>query len=457
MPGNMTPMTTTRRRFLTSTTALAAGAWMAPRFAIGRSGPSANSRINLACIGVGGRGAINLQGLSAENIVAMCDVDDLNAAESFNAHPKAKRFRDFRRMLDKMGKEIDAVVVSTPDHTHFAATMAAMELGKHVFCEKPLAHTVWEARTMKKAAQRYKVVTVMGNQGHATEGIRYVKEWYDAGVLGRVHHVDAWLDGINYNGRFFRKPEAFPPPAAPVPEHLDWDLWLGPCSAKVPYNPVYHPRAWRGFYGFGSGLLGDWACHTLDAPFWALGLGMPSVVERVSSAGSPSGFAPTSCTIRFEFPARGEKPPVVLHWHEGNPKPEIREAWGIKEIGATGMIMTGDKGCLMTGERPDSPRLIPDETWREFRRNLPPKTIPRVKGGHYREWTDAIRGGPQPGSNFDYAAELTEMVLIGVLAQRFGGRIEYDAAQMNIANRPELNAYLRVPARDGWRFGESLG
>ncbi len=450
-------MMTTRRRFLTSTTALAAGTWIAPRFAIGQSGGSANKKLNLAFIGVGGRGAHNLQGLADENVVALCDVDDNNAADSFKAYSNAKRFRDFRQMFDKMGKEIDAVVVSTPDHTHFAATMAAMELGKHVFCEKPLTHTVWEARTMKKAAQHYKVVSIMGNQGHATEGIRYVKEWYDAGVLGQVTEVAAWLNGINFNGRFFKKPEAFPPSAMPVPDSLDWNLWLGPCTEKISYNPVYNPRSWRGFYNFGSGLLGDWACHTLDAPFWALGLGMPAVIESESSAGVANGFAPTSSTIRFEFPARGDKPPVVLRWHEGNPKPEIREAWGIKEIGASGMIMTGDKACLMTGERPDSPRLIPDEQWLEFRKNLPPKTIPRIKGGHYREWTDAIRGDdPHPGSNFDYAAELTEMVLLGVIAQRFGGRVEYDAAQMKITNRPELNAWLRLSARDGWKYGETL-
>jgi predicted dehydrogenase len=430
---------------------------MAPRFAIGQSGASANSKLNLAFIGAGGRGEVNLQGLSGENIVALCDVDDLSASASFRAHPNAKRFRDFRQMLDKMGKEIDAVVVSTPDHTHFAATMAAMELGKHVFCEKPLAHTVWETRTMKKAAKHYKIVSQMGNQGHATEGIRYVKEWYDAGILGQVTEVTAWLKGINFEGRFFRKPESFPPPGMPAPDTLDWDLWLGPCTEKIAYNPVYHPRSWRGFYGFGSGLLGDWSCHTLDAPFWALGLGMPTVIECESSSESPAGFAPTACAIRFEFPARGDKPPVILRWHEGDPKPEIRKTWGLENIGEAGMIMTGDKGCLMTGERPDSPRLIPDERWLEFRKNLPPKTIPRIKGGHYREWTDAIRGdGPLPGSNFDYGAELTEMALLGVLAVRFGGRFEYDAAQMKITNRPELNAYLRIPAREGWKFGESL-
>jgi predicted dehydrogenase len=453
----MTSIPGSRRHFLRSTAAVAAGSWIAPRFAIGRPGPSANGRINLACIGVGGRGALNIQGLAAENIVALCDVDDQNAAESFKAHPKARRFRDFRRMFDEMGKEIDAVVVSTPDHTHFAVTMAAMELGKHVFCEKPLAHTVWEVRTMKKAARHYKIVSQMGNQGHATEGIRYVKEWVDAGILGQVTEVTAWLQEINFNGRFFRKPEAFPPPATPVPDHLDWDLWLGPIARKVPYNPIYHPRSWRGFYEFGSGLLGDWSCHTLDAPFWALGLGMPTVVELVNQTGGSAGFAPDSSAVRFEFPARGDKPPVVLHWHEGLPKPELREAWGLEKTGDTGMIMTGDKASLMTGERPDSPRLLPNEMWLEFRRNPLPKTIPRIKGGHYREWTDAIRGdGPPPGSNFDYGADLSEVALLGVIAQRFGGRIEYDAAAMRITNRPELNAHLRIEAREGWRYGESL-
>jgi len=447
-----------RRRFMTSTAAIAAGAWMAPRFSIGRDGAPASSRINLAFIGAGGRGAINLGGFPGENIVALCDVDDHYAAASYEAHPKARRFRDFREMLEKMGGEIDAVVVSTPDHTHFAATMAAMELGKHVFCEKPLTHTVEEARLMKKAARHYQVISQMGNQGHASEGIRYVKEWFEAGVLGKVTGVTAWLGGVNFEGRFFSKPDAFPPPPMPVPDHLDWDLWLGPCAADTPYNPVYHPRTWRGFYAFGSGLLGDWSCHTLDAPFWALGLGAPSVVEREHIKGGSAGFVPDAAVTRFEFPARGDHPPVVMRMHEGPPGPELRKEWKLAKLPADGgMIMTGDKASLMTGGRPDSPRLLPDETWRAFRSNRPEKTIPRIRGGHFREWTDAIRGdGPVPGSNFDYAADLTEMVLLGVLAQRFGGRIKYDAANMRITNRPELDPHLRINARDGWRFGTGL-
>lgn len=446
----------TRRHFL-GTSALATGAFLAPRFAIGQSGPSANSRINLAFIGVGGRGMDNLNSLAGENIVALCDIDDQRAADAFGKFPKARRFRDYREMLDKMGKEIDAVVVSTPDHSHFPATMAAMELGKHVFTEKPLAHNIWQCRTLKKAAKHHKVISQMGNQGHATEGIRYIKEWHDAGVLGNVTEVVAWFSGPDFNGPFFKKPDAFPPKAMPVPAHVDWDLWRGPHTGEVAYNPVLHPLTWRGFFDFGCAELGDWACHTLDAPFWALQLGMPTVIEAEKREGGSEMFTPDSSLIRFEFPARGDKPPVVLKWHDGRFRPEIREEWGLKELAADGMIMTGDKATLMTGGRPDSPRLIPDDVWKDFRRNVPPKTIPRIKGGHYREWTDAIRGdGPLPGSNFDYAAELTEMSLLGVLAMRFGGRVEYDPAAMKVTNRPELNAYLKEPAREGWRYGESL-
>lgn len=444
--------TTNRRRFLKSTATLAAGAWVAPQFAIGRPGPSANDRINLAFIGVGGRGMINLGGFTGENIVALCDVDDQNAAAAYDANPKAKRFRDFREMLEKMGDGIDAVVVSTPDHTHFAASMASMQLGKHVFCEKPLAHTVEEVRLMKQAAAHHKVITQMGNQGHATEGIRLVKEWTEAGALGRVTEVAAWFSAINFDSRFFRKPAVMPPPAVAVPEHLDWNLWLGPHTAGTPYNPIYHPRTWRGFYAFGSGLLGDWWCHTLDAPFWALGLGMPSVVECEEKSGGSEDFAPDAAVTRFEFPTRGDQPPVVMRVHEGGAGPKLRPEWGLDSLPGEGMIMTGDKASLMTASRPNSARLLPEATWQKFRRNPPAKSLPRIRGGHFQEWAEAIRGGPAPGSSFDYAADLTEVALIGVIAQRFGGRIEYDAANMKITNRPELDTHLRIHAREGWKY-----
>lgn len=450
-------MNTTRRRFIGSTTALAAGAFVLPRFSIGQSGPSANSRLNRAFIGVGGRGEKNLQGLSQENVVALCDVDDREAAASFAKWPKAKRFKDFREMLDKMGKEIDAVVISTPDHTHFAATMAAMECGKHVFCEKPLTHNVWQARMLKKGAAHYKVVSQMGNQGHATEGIRYMKEWYEAGALGQVGEVHAWLGGPNFGSRYFAKAANHPPAAQPVRDGLDWDLWLGTVAKDIPYNEIYVPKRWRGYYDFGGGLLGDWTCHTLDGPFWALGLGMPTRIEAVKKSGDDSLVCPESSVIRYDFAARGDKAPVSIFWYEGGNRPGIRKEWGLKKLGDDGMIMSGDKASLMSGTRPDSPRLIPGEVWQDFRRNLPEKTIPRVKGGHYREWTDAIKGdGPAPGSGFDYASGLTEMLLLGVLAQRFGGRLDYDAGNMTVTNRPELDAYLKEPVRKGWEFGKAV-
>jgi predicted dehydrogenase len=449
-------MSSSRRRFL-RTTAAAAGAFALPQFNIAKAGPSANSKLNLAFIGVGGRGVRNLQGLAAENIVALCDVDDNEAAGGYQKFPGAKRFKDFRVMLDKMGKEIDGVVITTPDHAHFAATMASMELGKHVFCEKPLTHNVWQARMLKRGASHYKVISQMGNQGHATEGIRYIREWYQAGVLGEVKEVLAWLKGPNFDSRYFGKTAVMPPPEEEVPAHLDWELWRGPVAKGIAYNGVYVPKKWRTYYDFGGGILGDWSCHTLDGPFWALDLGMPTRIEAVKREGDGTIACTTASMIRFEFPARGDKPPVTLTWHDGGHRPENRKEWGLKDIGGDGMIMVGDKASLMTGGRPDSPRLIPEEIWRDFRKNVPEKTIPRVKGGHYQEWTSAIKGdGPAPGSSFDYGAELTEMALLGVLAQRFGGVLEYDAKKMKITNRPELNQFLKEPVREGWEYGKGV-
>jgi predicted dehydrogenase len=360
-------------------------------------------------------------------------------------------------MLDKMGKEIDAVVISTPDHTHFAATMAAMELGKHVFCEKPLTHSVWEARMLKKGARHYKVVSQMGNQGHATEGIRYMKEWFEAGALGEVRNVLAWMPGPKFGTRFFDRAATHPPAVEPVPDTLDWELWRGPVATDVPYNGVYVPRRWRGYYEFGGGLLGDWSCHTLDGPFWALGLGMPTRVEVIENRGGDTVRCPEAGIVIYQFPARGEKPPVQLTFHHGGHAPKNVPEWGLEKLPEGGMIMVGDKASLLSGTRPDSPRLIPPDYWMEFRKNVPEKTIPRVKGGHYREWINAIKGeGPEPGSNFDYAAGLTEMVLLGVLAQRFGGVVDYDAAGMKVTNRPELDAFLKPPVRGGWEFGKGV-
>ncbi len=449
--------TLTRRAFVKGTSAVLTTSFVLPQFSIARSEGSANEKLNIALVGVGGRGGANLKGCSGENIVALCDVSEESAAKAFSEYPKARQFKDFRVMLDTMEKEIDAVVISTPDHTHFVATMDAMQRGKHVYVEKPLTHNIWQARTLRKAAHHYNVVSQMGNQGHAGNGIRSIKEWTDAGVLGNVTQVDAWLPGPGFNGRYFLKPDQFPLKPEPVPAGLHWDFWQGPAQER-PYNHFYVPRSWRCWWDFGCGLLGDWACHTLDAPFWALQLGIPTVAEPEKRSDSSDGFIPDQSIVRFEFPARGNRPAVALRWHEGGLKPAPRPEWGSEKLGRRGMVMSGDKTSLITGGRPDGPRLLLSrEDWYTFRKAPPKKTIDRVEGGPWAEWIAAIKGdGPMPGSNFDYASRLTEMILVGVLAQRFNKRIEWDAESMRITNHPELNVFVKEPVRKGWQYGDNL-
>jgi predicted dehydrogenase len=450
-----------RRKFITRTSAVAAGALLVPGIVRGGSGSAGkgNGKVNIAVIGVGGQGQENWRECTNENVVALCDVSETAAAEGFKKFPEAKRFKDFRVMFDKMAKEIDAVIVATPDHTHFAAAMAAMQLGKHICVEKPLAHNIWQLRTLRKAAKKYNVISQMANQGHATIGIRYVKEWYEAGILGNVKEVIAWFNGPEFTPRgYFLKPDSYPPKEEPIPAGLDWDLWLGPVAYR-PYSHFYIPRFWRGWYELGNGELGDWACHTLDAPFWSLDLGMPVSVDSVSrTPSSPQGFVSDQSILNFEFAARGTKPPVTLKWYEGGLKPENRPEWGLKELPSSGMIMAGDKVSLMTGGRPNDPKLlIPEKEWKHFFENKPAETIPRVEGGPRAEWFAAIKGnGPLPGSNFDYSTRLTEMASIGVMAQRFNTRIEYDADNMKITNHPEFDIYVKEPVRRGWEYGEDL-
>ena len=362
-------------------------------------------------------------------------------------------------MFDEMGKDIDAVIIATPDHTHFPAAMAAMELGKHVFVEKPLAHNIWQLRTMKKAAKHYGIVSQMGNQGHTTNGIRLVKEWYEAGILGRVKEVIAWQGKLRFsqNG-FFSKPISFPPPTEQVPQGLDWDLWQGP-AAERPFNNDYVPKSWRGFYDYGDGKLGDWACHTLDAPFWALDLGMPHTVEGTVPNPVPDhSFVADESVVTWHFGARGDKPPVTMKWYEGIEQPAIRPEWGVDKIPGNGMIIIGDKKTLITGGRPnDAKLLVSKEEWTEFMKNPPAKTIPRIlEEKPVQEWIAAIKNDTLPGSNFDYSASLTEMIQVGILAQRFGGTINYDAKNMKATSRPELDVHIKEPARKGWSYGENL-
>ena len=430
---------------------------------------SPNRKLNLAFIGVGGRSGANLRGcdihtadgVATNNIVALCDVSDERAAAGYKKYPKAKRYTDFRKMFDEMANEIDAVVISTPDHTHFAATMAAMQLGKHVYVEKPLAHNVWQLRTLKKAAKHYGVVTQMGNQGHTTAGVRRVKEWVDNGIVGDVKEVFAWSGGPHFKETgYFLKPTEYPAKGEAIPEGIDWDSWLGP-NAERPYSPYYLPRFWRSWYEFGHGQLGDWACHTLDAPFWSLDLGMPTSTTSIARNPQPQNhhFVSDQSVVRFEFPARGSKPPVTMHWFEGGLTPTNRPEWNLDSLPNGGMIMVGSKRSIMTGGRPDDSRLmVSKEEAKEIEKSLESSMIPRVKENDPQgEWIRAIKEeGPKCGSPFSYAADLTEMAVIGVLAQRFHTHIEYDAANMKVTNHKDFDQYLKEPVRKGWEYGEEL-
>ena len=420
-----------------------------------------NSRLNIALIGVGGRGIQNWQPIiNSENIVAMCDVDDRWASKALTrikeSHANVKRFKDYRVMFDKMQNLIDAVIISTPDHTHFHAAITAMELGIHVCIEKPLAHNVWQCRTLKKAANHYGVISQMANQGHTTNGIRQVKEWYEAGILGEVREVHAWFGEFNFKpGHWWDKPSEFPPKKQNIPKTLDWNLWLGPAKNRN-YNKVYVPKSWRGFFDFGNGQLGDWSCHTLDAPFWALNLGMPtSVFGNVPEPRAKENFVADKSTVEFTFPANNDRKSVKLKWYEGGFKPNFGDDFPLKNVPNLGMVMIGSKNSLITGGRPNNPRLlVSEEEWTEFKKNPPKQKIPRLKSGDetpIQEWIDGIKNNFLPESNFNYSAELTEMALIGVLSQRFSGKIDYDAEKMQIINRPELNKFLREEARDGWK------
>lgn len=439
-----------KRRHFISQAAL--GALSFP--AILRSAGSPNNKINVACIGVGGMNGGLICGEGREgfaervNYVAFADVDDSRAAKTFDKFPAAKRYRDFRRMLDQHGNQIDAVMVGTPDHTHFVASMAAVALGKHVFCQKPLCRTIWEVRKLHAAAKEKKVVTQMGNQGHTWDNMRLGVEWLRGGVIGSVREVRMWSNRPKW-GRY----DAPMPAGEPMRENFDWDLWLGPAKER-PFSSKYCPGEWRAWWDFGTGSLGDIGCHTLDMPVWAFELGTPTAVSAETSNRNEHGTH-TSNLVTWEFAATAKRGPITLKWYDGGRFPERPEGMSpdakINEEG--GSFFIGDKGAIyVPGMRPDSVRVVPEEKMQELAqsKSLPPQSMPRIKGGPVNEWLDAIRNGTQPGSNFDYAAPLTELVHLGNLAIRTGRRIEWDPAQMVARGAPEADKYLKPFVRSGW-------
>lgn len=463
-----------RRDFLTTTAASMAGGWAFPGAAIAQAATpvtpaaSKNGRLNIAMIGAGNIAGMALNGCEGEHIVAMADVDQgmLDAQAAKPAYAKTRMFTDFRVMLDAMEKEIDAVCINTPDHTHFVATMDAMQRGMHVCTQKPLTHNIWEARTLKKAKDRYGVVTNMAVQGHTYDGIRQMREWVEADILGQVTEVHAyrggphWVDGEGNPSEYWQTPGAVPPPAEPVPSHLDWELWKGPSATELPYNGLYHPKTWRAHHAFGLGMLGDWMPHIADGPVSILDLYDPVVVELEAIEGGNQWVVPDASRVRWDFPQRGDRSPCTFYWYNGSGpdyRPEKPEGWTQGDLPGSGSLWIGDKRVGFTDERSNKPRLGSREAMRAFRdADFPPEVYPRIKGGPFKEWIAAIKGdGPEPGANFDFAAPFTEMMLLGVLAVRFGGRIEWDPKK-GVTNRPELNVHLKDPVRPGWEYGLDL-
>ena len=448
-----------RRSFLGGTAATAFGFLVVPSHVLGREGKQRPSgKLNIACIGCGGKGGGDVRSVSGENIVALCDVDENRAKGTFKRLRKVRKFKDFRVMLQELDQQIDAVTVSTPDHIHAPASMMAMKMGKHVFCQKPLTHSIYEARTIAEAARKYKVVTQMGIQGHGFEGPRLVKEWVQAGWLGKVREVRYWTNRPIWPQGIVR-----PKDTPPVPKHLAWDLWLGPAPDR-PYHPCYAPHNWRGWWDFGSGALGDIACHAMDAAFWALGLGYPTSVEA-ESAPVNDETGPLWSRITIHFPARGDMAPVKVVWTDGYEKrerpkrlevPRPQELEEDRKLPGSigGQLIIGDEATIMAGCYCRSPRVIPEAKMRGLlESHKVPKTIPRCKDGHVREWLDACKANkPEDAkANFaDYAGPLTEMVLIGNLAIRTGKRVEWDAEKMRSTNVPEANQYVRREYRKGW-------
>jgi len=442
---------TTRKRGITRRTFLRGAAAAAPFF-VSRYGLAAvrenrkgrivrDRKLNVACVGCGGKGWGDTAAMGGENVIALCDVDYNRARGTFNRYPKAKRYRDYRHMLLEMGKEIDAVTVSTPDHMHYPVARMAVSMGKHVFVQKPLTHTVAEARDLAQAAREHEVATQMGIQGHAKEGIRLLKEWLDADAVGKVHEIQYWTNRPIWPQGIERPGEVHD-----VPGTLDWNRWLG-VAPERPFNSCYHPFRWRGWWDFGCGALGDIGCHAMDAAFWALDLGSPTSVEAVTS-GVNDETAPKWSIVTYQFPARGKRPAVKVVWHDGNKKPERpRDLEPERKLpgGIGGQLIFGDKGTMMANDvYVSSIRIIPEAKMKAFQR--PEKTLPRSPG-HVKEWLDACKGGKPPGANFDYAGPLTEMVLLGNLAVRTGKKIEWDSKNLRCTNVPEANPYVRKPYR----------
>lgn len=425
-----------RREMLRSTALVGAGVWVSTTARGEQANRSANDRLNIAAIGVGGRGASDVSGVADENLVALCDVDENRAAQTFASHPKAKKYSDYRKLLDEMDDQIDAVVIGTPDHTHAPIAAMAMRMGKHCYCEKPLTHSVYECRLLTELARENKLTTQLGTQIHAGDNYRRVVELVQAGAIGAITQVEVWFPGGR--GGMDRPVET-----PPVPSTLDWDQWLGPAPSR-PYHPCYVPGNWRDWWDFANGTLGDFGCHYMDLPFWALGLQYPTSVEAQGPPPHSETTAPV-LTVHYEFPARGDMPPVRLTWRNGSGNvPPIVTENGIPNWGAA-VLFVGDQGMLLANY--SKHLLLPEEDFADFQRPQP-TIAPSI--GHHREWVVACKSGSPTTCNFDYSGPLTEAVLLGNVSYRADSKLEWDAQNLKAKNCPQAEALIRRNYREGW-------
>lgn len=458
-----------RRQFLTKSAAAAAAVTFVPRHVLG--GPkhvAPSEKINIAVAGVGGQGRTNIEALflhADAQIIAIADPIERFSLKDFyykgegGRNPikaqiekhysgktpnfKCAQYEDFRVLLEKE-QAVDAVLCATPDHAHAWVSILAMRAGKHIYCEKPLTHNISEARLVAKVAKETGAATQMGNILHSNTGMRETCEWIWDGAIGDVREVHVWVGANRWNKTLLGRPEETPA----VPEGVNWDLWLGPREYR-PYHPAYTPVTWRDFWAFGGGALGDFGCHDLDSPFWALDLDHPVSIEAHPAGVTNSEIAPHGEICYFNFPARGNKPPVKITWYDGGlmpPRPE--DLPSDENMPGRGTLFLGDKGMLLAsgGGRP---RLLPDSKMDSYKR--PQATIPRSKG-HHRDWLDAIKGGPAASSNFEYGARLTELTLLGILSLRTRKKIYWDAESMKAKGLGEADAIISEPRRTGWEI-----
>jgi predicted dehydrogenase len=472
-----------RRKLLKGTAAAACGAAVGARLfnapaVLAQASP--NSKVAAAVISCANQATASINEIArlGERIVAFADIDEKQYAKTEKTlapYPEVKldaipKFTDYRQMLDKMGKQIDVVFVCPPDHHHATASIRAMKLGKAVYCEKPLAHSIQECRVMAEVAKEQKVTTQLGNQGHSHEGIRRLCEYIWAGAIGNVTEVHVWAPtGRGATGGR--------PATKPVPAGVHWDEWIGPAAYRD-YHDDLHPALWRSWYEFGDSSLGDWGCHNVDGAFWALNLGQPTSAEQVGREGGSDERYPLINIVRFDFPARDKLPPVKVLWYDGyhgaktaNPAKEfgseekmaevqhrppivleLEKKYPDRKYGDGGAIYVGDKGMMSSDKYCDSPRLIPEEKQKQF--PVPDKKLPRLKGSHQEDFLRAFKAGQKACSDFEYGAALTEMLLVGCLAERAGlnKKVEWDAAKMTCTNMPELNRMVKREYRKGWEL-----